>query len=156
MANRLNRKTFLGIFAAFLPSVLLASRPTIRKNSVITFTPEILTKHNTGLYLINDKASVIDNPDYAATVSWKITWNLGVVTNSLNGKRYIAAEWPKYSLTNFLTDGWTHPIGNNYEEVCKYLNNNPHGEKYRIMTKEELFYIINHRTNQKQLFYEHV
>ena len=38
---------------------------------------------------------------------------------------------------------------NNYVD---YLNNNPHGEKFRIMTKEELFYILENRTNQKQLF----
>ena len=140
--------------AGFLaPLFGFKSKPVVRRNKVITFTPEILQKYNFGLYLINDKADVVKNPDYAATVSWKLGWNLGVTTGRITVK---VAKWPKYSICNFLTDGWTYPIGNSYEEVCDYLNNNPHGEKYRIMTKDELFYIINHRRNQKQLFYEDV
>jgi len=145
----------LGISTVGLTSIFgFKKRIIIRRNKVITFTPEIIRKHNFGLYIINDNADVVNRPDYSATVSWKLTWNLGVAINYVSGKKVRAKEWPKYSKCNFLTDGWVCPLGDSYEEVCEYLNNNPHGEKYRIMTKEELFYMINHRGNQKQLFYE--
>lgn len=152
----MKRGKFLTLIGAgaLAPLFGFESKPTVRRNKIITFTPEILKRYNFGLFLINDKADVVKNPDYAATVSWKLGWSLGVATNYISGKKVRAAEWPKYSKSNFLTDGWVCPLGDNYEQVCEYLNNNPHGEKYRIMTKDELFYIINHRGNQKQLFYE--
>ena len=53
-------------------------------------------------------------------------------------------------MCNVLTDGWTHWIGNK-QELCEYLNNNPYGEKYRVLTPEELIYIIQNRKNSKQL-----
>lgn len=126
--------------------VSFKAAPAVRKNKVIHFTPEILRKYNFGLYIINDKADVVENPDYAATVSWKLGWHLFLAR----------PEIPKYLRINFLTDGWVHAIGFNYDDVCEYLNNNPYGEKFRIMTKEELFYIIEHRGNQNQLFYKHI
>ncbi len=152
--NRLNFIKSTGIFAGLSLFGFKKPEPQVKRNQVIEFTPEILKKNNFGLYLINDKADVVKHPDYAATVSWKLGWNLGVATNNVGNEKIKVATWPKYGKINFLTDGWYCPIGNNYEEVCEYLNNNPHGEKFRILTKEELFYIINNRRNQKQLFYE--
>lgn len=154
----MNRNTFLrqiglgGLTALGLS--FITPKPKVAKNKVIEFTPEILKKYNFGLYIINDKADVVDRPDYAATVAWKLTYNLQVVVNNVKGKKEVVKEWPKHSITNFLTDGWAYPIGNTLEEVCEYLNNNPQGTKFRIMTKDELFYIINNRSNSKQLFYE--
>lgn len=139
----MKRNTFLKSLLG-LPFLFSFTEKTVKKNPVVTFTPEMLKKYNFGMYLINDKADVVKNPDYSATVCWKLGWHLFVAR----------PEIPKYGKMNFLTDGWFHAIGHNYEDICEYLNNNPHGEKFRIMTKEELFYIIEHRTNEKQLFYE--
>lgn len=154
----MNRNTFLkriGVLSV-LPLLGFDIPKSVAKNKVIEFTPEIIKKYNFGLYLINDKADVVRNPNYAATVAWKLCW-----TNDRKPKDIPTEEekkhlvrYNRYCKVNFLTDGWICPVGNSYEEVCEYLNNNPHGEKYRIMTKDELFYIINNRTNQKQLFYE--
>ena len=157
----MKRNTFLKSIGGILGLGLLGfkSKPTIKQNSVIIFTPEILKKYNFGLYIINDKADVMARPDYAATVAWKLGWSLGVAKNAdfyLKGVKHKGEtfEWPKYNKINFLTDGWIFPIGDTKEGVCNYLNNNEYGEKYRIMTKEELLYIINNRSNSKQLFYE--
>lgn len=154
----MKRTTFLKSILA-LPFLSFSTEKPIKKNPVIQFTPEILDKYNFGLYLINDKADVVKNPDYSATVSWKLSWNIMVIKQpELNfidkerrGKRF---EIPKYGKVNFLTDGWYCPIGDTKQDICDYLNNNKYGEKFRIMTKEELIHIINHRTNYKQLFYE--
>lgn len=151
--NRNNFLKKLTLGALSIPFLGFKSE-TVRKNKVIEFTPEILNKYNYGLYLINDKADVVKNPDYAATVSWKLTWNSGVIVNNIDNKKIVSESWCKYSITNFLTDGWTYPISSKKEEVCEYLNNNPYGHKFRIMTKEEVIYIMTHRSNFKQLFYE--
>ena len=137
----MKRNTFLrGLFSASVLALLPFKTKAERQNKVVEFTPEMLIKNNFGLYIINDKANVFERPDYAATVAWKLSYH-----NNNGGN---------YGKVNFLTDGWFCPIGNTYKDICEYLNNNPYGEKFRIMTKEELFYIINHRTNAKQLFYE--
>lgn len=117
------------------------------KEEVTHFTPEMLERNNFGLFIINAKVKELtkENVGYAATVSWKLTWNLGVAINEVYGTMIKVAEWPKYSKTNFLTDGWTFPIGNTHEEVCEYLNNNPHRHKFRVMTKEEVLFIISNR-----------
>lgn len=121
------------------------------KAEAITFTPEMLKRHNYGLFVINVKATdVTKNPGYAATVAWKLVWNFEHARNPPSkGVEKQVFRWSKYSMCNFLTDGWVYPIGNTYEEMCEYLNNNPHGEKYRLMTKEEVIYLI---TNRKQGF----
>lgn len=141
--NRNNFLKRLTLGALSIPFLGFKSE-TVRKNKVIKFTPELLDKYNYGLYIINDKADVVKNPDYAATVSWKLGWHLFVAR----------PEIPKYGKINFLTDGWFDAIGHNDEEVCEYLNNNPYGYKFRIMTQEEVIYIMTHRSNFKQLFYE--
>jgi len=38
-----------------IPLLSFRTKSTIKKNPVIEFTPEILNKHNFGLYIINDK-----------------------------------------------------------------------------------------------------
>ena len=130
----------------------------VKTNSPIVFTPEIITKYNFGLYIINVKADVVKRPDYAATVSWKLGYHINrtekPTESTTDTEKRVRLIHNKYVMSNFLTDGWVTPIGNDYEEVCEYLNNNFYGEKFRIMTKDELFYLLNHRTNIKQLFYE--
>lgn len=97
------------------------------------FAEEMLVKHNYGLYIINKKCKNIrKNPGYAATVSWKLTYQSD-------------PKILKYTICNFLTDGWVYPIGDTYKKVCEWLNNNPNGEKYRIMTKAEVLYLISQR-----------
>lgn len=153
----MKRNTFLKGIASILGLSLIPFKgmASIKRNKVITFTPEILRKNNVGLYIINDKADVVENPDYAATVAWKLCWHLNRPNeNATKDEKEFQLSENKNCKVNFLTDGWICPIGNTDEETCEYLNNNKYGEKYRIMTKEELFYIINHRNNYKQLFYE--
>jgi hypothetical protein len=82
---------------------------------------------------------------YASTVAWKLGYHNQTLVNTIGGKVTERFDFPRYGKFNFLTDGWFFPIGHNYEEVCNYLNNNPHGETFRIMTKEEVVYIINNR-----------
>ena len=148
----MKRKTFLKSLLG-LPILFSFKTESVKKNKVVIFTPELISKNDIGLYIIKDKVDVFKNPSYAATVAFKISWTLGVYVNELKGEK-MRNEYPKYGLTNFLTDGRYCPIGNTYQDICDYLNNNPYGEKYRIMTKEELFYIIENRNNSKQLFYE--
>lgn len=90
------------------------------------------------------------NVNYAATVVSKFVWQIEMsqVVKHMNlGKKI---RLPKYGLSNALTDGWTHWIGSK-EEVCEFLNENTFGTQYRILTPEELIYIIQNRDNQKQL-----
>jgi len=121
------------------------------KEEVTHFTPEMLDRNNYGLFIINSKVKEItkENIGYAATVSWKLTWNLGVIINHSDNKKVVAKEWSKYTMTNFLTDGFTYPLSYSKEGVCDFLNNDPDGEKYRLMTKEEVLFII---SNRKQGF----
>lgn len=139
-------KTLLGL--PFVAPLLAFSKP---KPEAVVFTPEMLKRHNYGLYVINVKATdVTQNPGYAATVSWKLVWNFEKVKNPVfKGGGGEVFTWAKYSMCNFLTDGWVFPIGDSYEDVCEYLNNNPHGEQFRLMTKEEVIYLI---TNRQQGF----
>ena len=110
----------------------------IPKNPVIQFTPENLSEFNVGTFVINTKADVVKKVGYAATVTWKIVYQHGV-------------DEARYGLCNVLTDGWTHWIGETHADVCEYLNNNPHGETFRVLTLRELNYIINQRGNGRQL-----
>lgn len=148
----MKRSTFIKAFG--LIPLFSFYKPKLKTNKVIEFTPEIISKNNFGLYIINNKANVFKNPDYAASVAWKLGYCNTNMVNTIGTKVTERFQWNKYCKLQFLTDGWVFPIGNNYEEVCNYLNNNPYGEKFRIMTKEELFHIINYRTNAKQLFYD--
>ena len=70
---------------------LLAKSQSVSSNKVIIFTPDMLKKHNFGLYIINSKADVFKNPDYAATVAWKLGYNN-------HGK----IPYNKYGIINFL------------------------------------------------------
>jgi len=146
----MKRSTFIKAFG-LIPLFSFSNLKGVKQNKVVVFTPEMITKNNFGLYIINNKANVFKNHDYAATVAWKLGY-INKYWKSYDGNCGI---FQKYGKVNFLTDGWFCSMGDTYEEVCNYLNNNPHGEKFRIMTKEELFYIINHRSNSKQLFYEY-
>jgi hypothetical protein len=109
----------------------------------VVFTEEMLSRHNYGLFIIDNRVKQITekNVGYAATVSWKLGWHLNHWRNS-DGKR---GSFNKYGKMNFLTDGWFSPMGDTYEEVCEYLNNNPHGQRFRLMSKEEVLFIISHR-----------
>lgn len=126
-----------------LPIVIMGLSFKNKSYGKVIFTPEMLTRNNFGLFIINTRVKEIteQNIGYAATVSWKLSYTQRYWKNS-NG---VIGEFAGYGKVNFLTDGWFCPIGNTYEEVCKYLNNNPHGESFRLMTKEEVLYIITHR-----------
>lgn len=116
-----------------LPFLSLKAIKRPNKNNVTYFTPEMLSRNNYGLFIINVKADVEKNPGYAATVSWKLCWQITTRT------------MPKYGKVNFLTDGWVYPIAETEQGVCDYLNHNPHGEQFRLMTKEEVAYLIINR-----------
>jgi hypothetical protein len=127
---------------------LLSLKPTPQEPEETVFTPEMLLRHNYGLYIINVKArNIRSNPSYASTVAYKLGYQIHAWRNTdNNGETTQNGRMTKYVKVNFLTDGWVCPIGNTYEEVCEYLNNNPYGEKFRLMTKEEVVFLITHRT----------
>lgn len=99
----------------------------------------MLLENNIGLFIINNKADVFKNVNYAATVSWKLCYQI----NSPNISRF--------GRCNFLTDGWFAPLYNDqikvdtHEELVVWLNNNPYKDEYRLMTKEEVLYLIQNR-----------
>lgn len=144
-------KTILGLPLVFT-SMSFTNKPKKSLEKTI-FTPEMLRRHNVGLFIVNIKAGDIVNSKnigYAATVAWKICYHISPLIKPKNeddGKFNIACN--KYGKVNVFTDGWFCPMGNTDEEVCKYLNNNPYGESYRLMTKEEVIYLI---LNRKQGF----
>lgn len=136
----MKRGKFLKTLAG-LPLVLsqLSFSKKPRNLEKTIFTPEMLYRNNYGLFIINVKAGDVlttKNLEYAATVAWKLTYSLG-----FRGGR------ERSSITNVFTDGWTFPIPNSesYEEVCEWLNNNPYGDEYRLMTKEEVLFMISKR-----------
>lgn len=145
----MKRNTFLKSVLAlpFVGGLLsFVSKP---KEAVTVFTEEMLKRNNYGLFIINSKVTdVTQRPGYAATQSFKLCWTLGVCRNEIRGE-YTLIEFPKYCIVDFLTDGMILPIGSTYADMLEYLNNNPYGEKYRLMTKEEVVYLI---TNRKQGF----
>lgn len=55
----------------------------------------------------------------------------------------------RYGMMNVFTDGWFFPFANTDEETCEWLNNNPHKEEYRLLTKEEAIFLF---TNRQQGF----
>jgi len=99
----------------------------------IIFTPEMLRLYNFGLFIIKLTTSedIRNNVDFAATVSFKLGYQL-------------SKKIKKYGMTNFLTDGWFCDLADTVEELCDILNNDKFG--YRLLTKEEVNYMINHRT----------
>lgn len=106
----------------------------------IVFTPEMLRRNNFGLFLIKDTVDdVTKRPGYSATVSWK----LGYINHKLENSE------KRYGLISFLTDGWFYPAAETIEELCDYINDNPHGVSYRLMTKEEVIFLL---TTRKQGF----
>lgn len=135
---------------SFLPFKLFSGTPIIKPNLVSNFTPELMSKFNYGMYIINNKVDVIANPDYAATVVWKLVYQFSRQTYKHSKYKYNYEHLPENGLCNILTDGWTYWVGSK-QDLCDYLNNNPYGEKYRILTKAELDYILNHRKNTNQL-----
>lgn len=142
----MKRNKFLKILLG-LPFVAPILAFAKSKTEAVIFTPEMLSRHNYGLFIINIKATdVTKRPGYAATVAWKLGYTNHFLLSSVTKE---GNQYQRYTKTNFLTDGWVFPIGNTYEEVCEYLNNNPHGEKFRLMTKEEVIYLI---TNRQQGF----
>lgn len=155
----MKRNEFLkmGIGSALLsliPGSLFASPKKeilIKKNPVIEFTPEVLSSFNVGMYIINDKANVENNVGYAVTVTWKIVYQMRYMTNTLGGKNEVIKAGNTRGLCNVLTDGWTNWLAHNKEDLCVWLNDNPYGEKFRILTPEELNYMLAHRGNIKQL-----
>lgn len=137
---KMNRNSFLKLLGLSSLGTVFSSfdnKHKIKSNKVVIFTPELLKKYNTGLYIIKDGTDVTLRPGYAATVSFKLVYH------HLDGRTV-------RGLCNFLTDGWTQLIGSE-QNICDFLN---HGsfQKYRIMTKEELIYIIENKPNPKQLF----
>jgi hypothetical protein len=92
-----------------------------------------------GLFIIRESSPVgSENLRFAATVSFKI----GFINNP---------EVDKYCTISFLTDGWVYPIGATKQEVADYLNSDRYG--YRVMTKEEVFNILNSSTQGFQSHY---
>ena len=145
----MKRSQFLASLLA-IPAILSFTGKPERKSTTgkTIFTPEMLKRHNFGLYIIKADVDVFKEgrEGYASTVSYKLGWNLGVVVNpQIKQTPRRAINYLKYGMMNFLTDGYYHPIGNTYEEVCNYLNNNPYGVEYRVMTKEEVIYLISQR-----------
>lgn len=108
-------------------------------NPIIVFTPENLNEFNFGVHVIKDPANVFKRTGYSCTVTYKLVWQIAG-NGGIN----------KYGLCNSLTDGWTHWIGDK-QELCDYLNDNPNGHTYRIITPTELKYMINSKPNSKQL-----
>jgi hypothetical protein len=107
------------------------------KKEPTVFTPEMLNKNNFGLYIIRAYDSNIkENVSYASTVSYK----LGYINHRLVESK------KRYGLISFLTDGWFLPVAENDQDICDYLNNLPEGQKFRLLTKEEVIYMIKHRT----------
>jgi hypothetical protein len=131
----MKRNTFI---KAMLALPLVFSKLTLygrgSRDGKITFTPDMLTRHNYGLFIINTKAGEITekNVGYASTLAWKLCWQIS------------SKDMPKYGKVNVFTDGWFCPMGENYQEVCDYLNNNPK-ETYRLMTKDEVLFILGTR-----------
>lgn len=117
----------------------------IKKNPVIEFTPENLSEFNVGTYIIKDGADVITNLNWSTTVVYKLVWQITLQRPFKDKVKVL-----KYGMCNALTDGWTYWIGDK-KELCDYLNNGPYGDKYRILTLEEMIYIIKNRVNQKQI-----
>ena len=147
--NQFLKTGLLASVIGLIPFSISAKTPAIKKNPVIEFTPENLSEFNVGTYIINDKADVENNVGYSVTVTWKLVWQMKYIkeVNIANDKK---VTLPKYGKCNVLSDGWTHWIGGK-AQLCEWLNNNPHGEKYRILTPEELQYMIANRSNQKQI-----
>ena len=137
------------IASMFSFSLFSKENIVIKKNPVIEFTPENISEFNVGLYVIEDRADVVKFSGVGVGCVWKLVYQVGYTVNNLQGQK-VQVKFPKYGLCNALTDGWTYWVGSK-EQLCTYLNDNPHGVKYRILTKEELLYIINHRSNLKQL-----
>jgi hypothetical protein len=96
------------------------------------FTPEMLTRHNFGLFIIKLTASedIRENVGFNSTVSFKLGYQM-------------STKIKKYGRTNFLTDGWFCDLADTIEELCDILNNDPWG--YRLLTKEEVIYMIDQR-----------
>jgi|688.fasta_scaffold615527_3 hypothetical protein len=118
----------------------------MKHNKIIEFTEENVFINNFGLYIIKDTEEtkkifdkkIIERVSYLSTVCYKLVWN-----------QHYKLKNKKYGISNFLTDGWCHFIGDK-KELINYLNNSD--DKYRILTKQELFFILNNKSNQKQLF----
>ncbi len=149
----MKRSNFLRALVG-LPLVL--SQLSFSKKSKIEkviFTPDMLNRNNFGLYIINTKAGnfgdIKRNPGYAATVSWKLCYHNDPTKKQGTKSDQYRVSANRYCKINFLTDGWICPIGQDYNEVCAYLNNNPYGETYRLMAKEEVIFLI---TTRKQGF----
>ena len=71
----------------------------------------MLKKNNYGLFIIKSLVKdVKERPSYAATVSYKLGYQFG-------NEGY-------YTMSNFLTDGFSFYIGNTYEDVLYFLNSN--------------------------------
>jgi hypothetical protein len=153
----MKRNTFLKSLLA-LPFIGAISSFTKKpKEEVTVFTEEMLRKNNYGLFIIKSTVKdVRERPGYAATVAWKLgycyhTFKYPIFDNK--GKEYDEKKFTfqKYGKMNFLTDGWYYPIGDNYKDILEYLNNNPNGDKFRLMTKDEVIFLL---TERKQGFYE--
>jgi hypothetical protein len=114
----------------------------MKYNKLVLFTEELVFKNNYGLYLILDspytrkliEEEMVEKASYLATVSVKLIWNFSK---------------KKYGFCNFLTDGFCIFVGSK-EELLNTLNNSE--DKYRILTKEELYFIIDNKSNSSQLF----
>ena len=142
----MKRSNFLKSLLAlpFITPFLSSAEEKVVGNSEPTFfTPEMLRRYNYGLFIINTKATpkvIKENPGYSATVSWK----LGYCNHPFKHDKD-----DRYGKINFLTDGWFCPLAKDAEGMCEYLNNNPHGDKFRLMTREEVIYLL---TVRKQGF----
>lgn len=98
----------------------------------------MLSRYNYGLFIINVKAGDVlttKNLGYAATVAWK----LGYINCMLRDSN------ERYGKINAFTDGWFCPLARDKKAMCEWLNNNPYGEEYRLMTKEEVIFLISNR-----------
>lgn len=123
----------------------------LKPNKVIEFDEFVLSQYNFGMFIIRDDIDIMKRPTFASGWVKKLVWQNGV-----SEKQSIS----KYGLCSVLTDGWTFWIGDKQEliyELNNYTNGlndqgKPHIIKWRILTKEELLYILTKITNPgKQL-----
>jgi hypothetical protein len=117
-----------------------------RKETVTHFTPEMLKRNNFGLFIIDSRVTdVRKNPSYAAGVAYKLGYNMFSWINlHYKGETTQRGNLKRYGKINFLTDGLFLGLGDTVEEVCDDLNNNPL-RKFRLMTKDEVIFLITHR-----------
>lgn len=134
----MKRNNFLKLLACIpFTSIGYTAKAEINLEPTV-FTPEMLSRNNFGLFIINVKAGNVlttKRLGYAATLASKLTY----INHLLQHSDF------RYGVCDVFTDGWFYPAAKDKEGLCEYLNNNLHGEKFRLLTKEEVLFLISKR-----------